>query len=162
MKMRALWIFLGTAIAVAGIYVSAKPLLIKYLLYKYDRASANFSRLYDQSSDASQLAEELRARADIMHDLSMLNYLATYDIPIQNPRNDMEDMMLQISSGLTMHKVPISWKIVKNPSGTVLRIMDRPENKANWAWISRFYFEQTPSQQENDPNHKGPILIHIP
>ena len=160
--MRLLWFVLGTAIAVAGIYVSAKPLLIKYLLYKYDRASANFSRLYDHSSDTSQLAEELRARADIMHDLSMLNYLTTYDIPIHNPRSDVEDLMLQISSGLTMHKVPISWKLVKNPSGTVMRIMDQPENKANWAWIAQFYFEQTPEQQSNDPNHKGPILIHMP
>ena len=56
MNKRAIMVLLGAALAIAGICAAAKPLLIKYHLQAYDRASSRFSRLYDTSSDASQLA----------------------------------------------------------------------------------------------------------
>lgn len=155
-------VLLGAAIAMAGICAAAKPLLIKYHLYKYGRASSRFSRLYDTSSEASQLAADLQGRVNSMHALYRLDYLAAYEIPITNPRDDAEAALAQFASISLMYQVPASVKIVRAAPGTVLRVMDRPENKPNWAWIADFYLEQTPEQQMNDPNHKGPIMLNIP
>ena len=152
----------GGFIAIILICILARPVLIRYYLNQYNRSSVGFSRLYDSSTDPTLTATEMKGRVNSLDALYRLNYLATYDIPIQNPRDDAEDSLAQIASVSLMYRVPVSVKIVRGPSGTVVRVMDRLENKANWEWITRFYFEQSPSQQANDPNHKGPILIHLP
>ena len=162
MRKRTFKLIIGVFIAIILIVILARPVLIRYYLHQYNRSSVGVSRLYDSSTDPTLTATEMKGRVNSLHALYRLNYLAVYDIPIQNPRNDIEDSLAQIASVSLMYKVPVSAKIVRGPSGTVLRVMDRLVNKANWAWISRFYFEQTLEQQINDPYHKGPLLIHMP
>ena len=153
---------IGGFVAIILVAILARPVLIRYYLHQHNRSSVGFSRLYDSSTDPTLTATEMKDRVNSLHALYRLNYLAAYDIPIQNPRNDAEHSLAQIASVSLMYRLPVSVKIVRGPSGTVVRIMDRPENKANWVWISRRYFEQTPAQQESDPNHKGPILFYMP
>ena len=162
MSKRTLKLLLGGFVAIILVAILARPVLIRYYLHQYNRSSVGFSRLYDSSTDPTLTATEMKGRVNSLHALYRLNYLAAYDIPIQNPRDDADDSLAQIASVSLMYRVPVSVKTVRGPSGTVVRVMDRLENKANWVWITRFYLEQSPGQQESDPNHKGPILIHMP
>ena len=162
MSKRTLKLLLGGFVAIILVAILARPVLIRYYLHQYNRSSVGFSRLYDSSTDPTLTATEMKGRVNSLHALYRLNYLAAYDIPIQNPRDDADDSLAQIASVSLMYRVPVSVKIVRATAGTVLRVIDRPENRENWAWITSLYMEQSAIQQMTDPNHKGPIHIRMP
>lgn len=144
MNKRTLKIILGAIIAIVVIGVSAKPLLIQYLLYKYDRASSEMSRIFDRSHQLNM--DEMKAgvtqQADILTTLEQLGYLSSYSIPIQSPRADAEDTIELISTFCGSHKMPALAVIEHQPSGVVLSIVDKPETRPYWDMFVRHNLEQ--------------------
>ena len=142
MNKRLSVIILGAIITIVVIGVSAKPLLIKYLLYKYDRAAAPMSRIFDSSKvTVDELRSGMDKQSEIISTLHRLNYLTSYSIPVKNPRTDAADIMALIAAFGGTHRIPAAAGIDYAPSGTVLHITDIPDNRPFWEMFVRMYIE---------------------
>ena len=143
MNKRTLKIILSAIIAIVVIGVSAKPLLIKHLLCKYDRASFEMSRLFDGSHklDMDAMKAGVATQADAITALQRLGYLSSYSIPIQSPRTDAEDTVELLSEFCSLHKIPALAIIMNEPSGVVLDIVDKPETRPYWDMFVRMNLE---------------------
>ena len=143
MNKRTPKIILGAIIAVVLIGVSAKPLLIKYHLYKYNRASA-VSQLFDQSKSfvPTKFKTDLNKQFDSLIALNTLGYLHSFSIPVQSPRTDAEDTIELLSAFCTSHNIPALAVIENEPSGVVLNIVDKPETRPYWDMFVRYHLEQ--------------------
>ena len=135
-------IVLGSIIAIVVIGVSAKPLLIKYQLYKYDRAASAMSRLFDRSQrNTDGLRSGMDKQSDVISSLRRLGYLASYSIPIKAPRADADDIMALVAAFGGTHRIPAAAGIDYAPSGTVLHVTDIPDNRRFWDMFVRMYIE---------------------
>ena len=142
MNKRLSVIIFCAIITIVVIGVSAKPLLIKYLLYKYDRAAAPMSRIFDSSKvTVDELRSGMDKQSEIISTLHRLNYLTSYSIPIKNPRTDASDIMALIAAFGGTHRIPAAAGIDYAPSGTVLHITDIPDNRSFWEMFVRMYIE---------------------
>ena len=142
MNKRLSVIILGAIITIVVIGVSAKPLLIKYLLYKYDRAAAPMSRIFDSSKvTVDELRSSMDKQSEIISTLHRFNYLTSYSIPVKNPRTDAADIMALIAAFGGTHRIPAAAGIDYAPSGTVLHITDIPDNRPFWEMFVRMYIE---------------------
>jgi hypothetical protein len=143
MKNRTLRIILGAIIAIVLVGISAKPLLIKYHLYKFSRASA-LSRIFDHSEtfDPARLKADTEIQGSSLIALNTLGYLYSYSIPLQSPRADAEDAIGLLAIFCHTHKIPALATIENEPSGAVLHIIDKPENRSFWDTFVRMYIEK--------------------
>ena len=143
MNKRTLKIILSAIIAIVVIGVSAKPLLIKHLLCKYDRASFEMSRLFDGSHqlDMDAMKAGVATQADAITALQRLGYLSSFSIPVQSLRADAEDTLELLTAFCGSHKIPALAIIMNEPSGVVLNIVDKPETRPYWDMFVRMYLE---------------------
>jgi hypothetical protein len=150
MNKRTPKIILSAIIAIVVVGVSAKPLLIKYLLFKYDRVATPMSRFFDTSSDIplEELKTSMVNQSDILTTLKRLGYLSSYSIPIQSPSADAEDTIALLSTFCSAHKIPVLAEIENEPSGAVLSIVDKPEARPFWDMFVRMYLEMKEGGQQ--------------
>ena len=135
-------IILVAVIAITLIGVSAKPLFIKYQLYKYDRAAAAMSRIFGSYQvTVDELRSGIDKQSDVISTLHRLGYLTSYSIPIKTPRADAEDIMALLAAFGGTHRIPAAAGIDYAPSGTVLHITDIPDNRPFWEMFVRMYIE---------------------
>ena len=142
MNIRKSMIMMSAVIVLALIGISAKPILIKYQLHKYDRAAAAMSRIFDSSQvTADELRSGMEQQSEIISTLHRLGYLTSYSIPIKAPRADAEDIMALVAAFGGTHRIPAAAGIDYAPSGTVLHVTDIPDNRRFWDMFVRMYIE---------------------
>ena len=135
-------IMMSAVIVLALIGISAKPILIKYQLHKYDRAAAAMSRIFDSSQvTADELRSGMEQQSEIISTLHRLGYLTSYSIPIKAPGAGSEENLALIAAYGGAHKIPAAAGIDYGPSGTVLYVVDRLENRPFWEMFVRMYIE---------------------
>ena len=155
MSKRTPKIILGAIIAILLIGVSAKPLLINYLLCKYDRASFEMSRLFDGSHklDMDAMKAGVATQADAITALQRLGYLSSFSIPVQSLRADAEDTLELLTAFCGSHKIPALAMIENNSTGVIFNVIDKPDTRPYWNMFVRMYLEMKDEGQQAGPGY---------
>ena len=155
MNKRTLKIILSAIIAIVVIGVSAKPLLIKHLLRKYDRASSEMSRLFDVSHqlDMDAMKAGVTTQADAITALQRLGYLSSFSIPVQSLRADAEDTLELLTAFCSSHKIPALAMIESNSTGVIFNVIDKPDTRPYWDMFVRMYLEMKDEAQQAGPGY---------
>ena len=152
MNKRAPKYILGLIIAVVAIGVSAKPLLIKYYLYKYSRIPAISQILIaSHTFDLSDAKNDINLKSDILSALQRLGYLTSFSIPITSPRANAEEIINGISTYTDSHAIPLVVGINDIISDNSLYVIDKPGTQPFWEAFVRFYIEAKESGQQSGP-----------
>mgnify|MGYP001765238407 CR=1 FL=1 len=153
MNKRTPKIVLGTIIAIIVVGVSAKPMLIKHFLCKYDRASFEMSRLFDRSHqlDMDAMKAGVATQADAIAALKRLGYLSSFNIPIQSPRADAEDTLELLTAFCGSHKIPALVMFENHSTGVILNVIDKPDTRSYWDMFVRTYLEMKDEGQQAGP-----------
>ena len=154
MNKRAPKYILGLIIAVVAIGVSAKPLLIKYYLYKYSRIPAISQILIaPYSFDLSDAKNDINLKSDILSALQRLGYLTSFSIPITNPSANAEELIDGISTYTDSHTIPLVVGIDDTTSEPSLYVIDKPGARPFWEAFVRFHIEAKESGQQAVPGY---------
>ena len=152
MNKRAPKYILGLIIAVVAIGVSAKPLLIKYYLYKYSRIFAVSQILIAPNTfDLSDAKNDINLKSDILSALQRLGYLTSFSIPITTPSANAEELINGILTYTDSHAIPLVVGIDDIAADTSLYVIDKPGTQPFWESFVRFYIEAKESGQQAGP-----------
>ena len=142
MNKRTAKIVLGAIIAIVVIGVSAKPLLIKYHLYKYSRIPAiSQIMIHPDSFDLSDAKNDINHKSDIISALQRLGYLTSFSIPITTHSANAEAYINGISTYTDAHAIPLVVGIDDSTSDTSLFVIDKPGSRPFWESFVRHYVE---------------------
>jgi len=154
MNKRAPKYILGLIIAVVAIGVSAKPLLIKYYLYKYSRIFAVSQILIAPNTfDLSDAKNDINLKSDILSALQRLGYLTSFRIPITTPSANAEELINGISTYTDSHAIPLVVGIDDITADTYLYVIDKPETGPFWESFVQHYIEAKKSGQQAVPGY---------
>ena len=152
MNIRTPKIIVSTLIGIILVWISAKPLLIKYYLYKYSRIPAISQILIDSDSfDLSDAKNNIDHKTDIIQVLRRLGYLTSFSIPITTPGANAEAIIDGISTYADSHAIPLVVGINDIISDNSLYIIDKPGTQPFWESFVRFYIEARESGQQTGP-----------
>lgn len=148
MNKRTPTIILSAIIAIAIIGVSAKPLLIKYQLYKYSRIPAISQILINPDAfDLSAAKSDIDDKGAILSALERLGYLSSFSIPIKTLSANADKYIDGISTYADSHAIPLVVGIDDLTANTFLYVVDKPETRPFWEAFVRFHIESKESGQ---------------
>ena len=154
MNARTPKIIVSTLIGVILVVVSAKPLLIKYYLYKYSRIPAFIQHYIDADSfDLSDSRNNIVHKTDIIQILRRLGYLTSFSIPITKPGANATAIINGISEYADSHAIHLVVGTDDIIFENSLYVIDKPGTQPFWESFVRLYIEANESGQQPVPGY---------